>query len=176
MAPCLSLVSELKGLKARVSVWGNDMKEHWNIERMLDSPAQSFTELEAIPYLKGITAVALVRLSLEDESGKVVSENFYWYYTQHQNYYWLVTLPKVDLSPALKVTEKGDEFAIELTLTNSGETLSFFNEITLLSDGRPVDPVFWSDNFVTLFPGETKTLTAAVSKSDVWGELSVQID
>lgn len=169
-------VSELKGLKARVSVWGNDMKEHWNIERMLDSPAQSFTELEAIPYLKGITAVALVRLSLEDESGKVVSENFYWYYTQHQNYYWLVTLPKVDLSPALKVTEKGDEFAIELTLTNSGETLSFFNEITLLSDGRPVDPVFWSDNFVTLFPGETKTLTAAVSKSDVWGELSVQID
>ena len=105
-----------------------------------------------------------------------MSENFYWYYTQHQNYYWLVTLPKVDLSPALKVTEKGDEFAIELTLTNSGETLSFFNEITLLSDGRPVDPVFWSDNFVTLFPGETKTLTAAVSKSDVWGELSVQID
>ena len=167
----------LSGLKAKVSVWGNDMKEHWSMERTLDAPAQTFTELEAIPYLKDITAVALVRMSLEDASGAVVSENFYWYYTQHQNYYWLTTLPKVDLHPKVKVLRKeGDGYRLELTLKNDSQTLSFFNEIVLLSGGTPAGPVFWDDNFVTLFPGETKVLSAWISQSDTRGDFSVEIN
>ena len=147
------------------------------MERTLDAPAQTFTELEAIPYLKDITAVALVRMSLEDASGAVVSENFYWYYTQHQNYYWLVTLPKVDLHPSVKVVrEEGDGYRLEVTLKNDSQTLSFFNEIVLLSGGTPAGPVFWDDNFVTLFPGETKVLSAWISQSDTRGDFSVEIN
>jgi hypothetical protein len=116
-------------------------------------------------------------MSLEDASGAVVSENFYWYYTQHQNYYWLVTLPKVDLHPNVKVVrEEGDGYRLEVTLKNDSQTLSFFNEIVLLSGGTPAGPVFWDDNFVTLFPGETKVLSAWISQSDTRGDFSVEIN
>lgn len=167
----------LSGLRARVSVWGNDLKEHWSLERTLDAPAQTFTELEAIPFIKDINAVALVRLSLEDPSGNVVSENLYWYYTQHQNLSWLTTLPKVDLHPQVKVIrEEGDGYRLEVTLTNDSENLSFFNEIVLLTGGFEADSVFWSDNFVTLFPGEKKVLSAWISQSDTWGDFEVEIN
>lgn len=33
-----------------------------------------------------------------------------------------------------------------------------------------VNPVFWSDNFISLFPNETRTITATVSIEDLHGE------
>ena len=33
-------------------------------------------------------------------------------------------------------------------------------------DGEAVLPVFWSDNYISLLPGEKKVLTAEVDKAD----------
>ncbi|MCO7111831.1 hypothetical protein NIB75_02790 [Bacteroides uniformis] len=32
--------------------------------------------------------------------------------------------------------------------------------------GKEINPVFWSDNFITLFPGDEKVITARVAVSD----------
>jgi hypothetical protein len=39
--------------------------------------------------------------------------------------------------------------------------------------GEVVNPVFWEDNFITLFPGESKTIHAFVAKEDMMGEVPV---
>lgn len=164
------------GLTAKVTVYGNDLKAHWNLEKRLDAEAESFTEIGSIPFLKDISSVALVKMTLEDRDGKVISDNLYWYYTQHQNFYWLTTLEKADLKPSFSVERDGEEYVVSLTLSNDTENLSFFREAVLLSDGKPVDPVFWDDNFVTLFPGQTRTLTARVAAVDAPGAISIEID
>ena len=38
-----------------------------------------------------------------------------------------------------------------------------------------VNPVFWSDNFISLFPNETRTITATVSIEDLHGEKPIII-
>lgn len=38
-----------------------------------------------------------------------------------------------------------------------------------------VNPVFWSDNFIPLFPNETRTITATVSIEDLHGEKPIII-
>ncbi|MDE5622596.1 MAG: glycoside hydrolase family 2, partial [Alistipes sp.] len=86
---------------------------------------------------------------------------------QHQSFYWLVNLGRVDLEPEVAVEPAGREYRITVTLRNRSEQVSFFNHL-LLRDarGEVINPVFWSDNFVTLFPGESRTLTAVVACED----------
>ena len=38
-----------------------------------------------------------------------------------------------------------------------------------------VNPVFWSDNFISLLPNETRTITAKVSIEDLHGEKHIII-
>ena len=44
------------------------------------------------------------------------------------------------------------------------------NEYKEKKQKKVVNPVFWSDNFISLFPNETRTITATVSIEDLHGE------
>ena len=136
----------------------------------------TFTELGEVPVPLQVSAVYLVRMELEDADGNLLSENLYWDYTQHQSLYWLATLPQVDLHPQLTVSDAGAEWDLEVVLSNKGNTLAFFQEVRLEQDGIPVDPVFWDDNFISLFPGERRVLHGRVPKEDAPGKLSIAIE
>jgi hypothetical protein len=53
------------------------------------------------------------------------------------------------------------EIAVEVR--NSGKTVAFFTHLRAVKKGTDdeVVPVFWSDNFVSLLPGDTKDLTVS---------------
>ena len=54
--------------------------------------------------------------------------------------------------------------------TGSGTTPAFFVDAHLVdSAGKPVLPIQWSDNEVTLWPGESTTLTATYRTADLHG-------
>ncbi|HEU4349012.1 MAG TPA: glycoside hydrolase family 2 protein, partial [Actinoplanes sp.] len=60
-----------------------------------------------------------------------------------------------------------------ITLTNTSATnLAFFvrPEITAGSGGTEVLPVTYTDNYVSLWPGESTTITAAYQSSDLGGQ------
>lgn len=55
-------------------------------------------------------------------------------------------------------------------LKNESDRLSHFNHLTLQDTrGEEIHPVFWSDNFITLFPGDEKVVKARVAVSDAGG-------
>ena len=54
---------------------------------------------------------------------------------------------------------------MEIILSNPTDRLSFFNQMELKCGGKTVNPVFWSDNFVSVFPGESLSVTAMVPVS-----------
>ena len=65
------------------------------------------------------------------------------------------------------------------TVKNPTHKLSIMNRLAVVkkSDNEEVLPTFWRDNFITLFPGEEKTIEARFAKQDLDGsEFSVVID
>ncbi|MBQ4285841.1 MAG: beta galactosidase jelly roll domain-containing protein [Bacteroidales bacterium] len=167
---------DINGLTAKAVVIGTDMEEHWRWEGPADMAAESFRELVTMPFPKDAGAVYFLKLKLEDALGQTVSENLYWRFTQHQNFYWLTTLPRVEVLQGFSVEEDGQELLVTVKLANHSKGLSFFNHLSLSADGKPAGPVFWSDNFVSLFPGEEKTVTGRLAKTDAKGRIEVLID
>jgi hypothetical protein len=58
-----------------------------------------------------------------------------------------------------------------VTLRNPGASLAFFVRLRVLKspDGEQILPSMWSDNYVSLLPGETRTLTARWRPEDAPG-------
>jgi exo-1,4-beta-D-glucosaminidase len=55
---------------------------------------------------------------------------------------------------------------VAVCLTNVGDSIAFGVEVTAASRDtcRSLVPSFWSDNFVTLLPGEQRVLTVTVDR------------
>lgn len=154
------------------------MKEQWHRRDTVNVLSNSYVELPAIPKGARLGAVYLVTLVLSDADGKEVSHNTYWRYSQHQNFYWLMHLPAGNLERDVTVRRECDEYVVTVTLKCGSEGCAFFKHLTLsdTADGPSVNPVFWSDNFVTLLPGETRTVTARAAADLFNGEPVVRID
>ena len=98
-------------------------------------------------------------LRLLDVNQKIVSDNLYWLPDSTGVYSGLQHLPASAVAVTATQTEKT---RISVTLKNpAGGPVAFFNRISLLdpSTKQRLLPVFYSDNYVSVLPGETKTIT-----------------
>lgn len=145
--------------------------------------------------VSGLSTTYLVRLTLTDASGKEVSRNVYWLSAKpdtldwaHTDWYYTPTTSYADLKglnsmarvpvSATASTEAGADGTSTTTVTvrnsgtgkGSGKTPSLLTDVHLVdSAGKPVLPVKWSDNDVSLWPGESATLTATYRTADLHG-------
>lgn len=125
-----------------------------------------------------LSQVHFIKLVLKDASGKQVAESFYWQSKDEYKGAWTMTGPAVsgfeDINKLEKVklncfTSLAGE-TITVKVTNPTKTLSFFTQLKLQNEyGKSVSPAFYSDNFFSLLPGESKTITIKFSKEDVPG-------
>ncbi|MEH6408373.1 MAG: glycoside hydrolase family 2 TIM barrel-domain containing protein, partial [Leeuwenhoekiella sp.] len=89
---------------------------------------------------------------------KVISDNFYWLPDAAGNFSGLQNMTNAVLEASAK---KVNDMTVELTLKNSeANTVSFFNRISLVNSKTKerLLPTFYSDNYISLVPGETKTI------------------
>ena len=65
----------------------------------------------------------------------------------------------------------GDDDRALVTLKNPGTSVAFFVRLRVLKskDGEQILPSTWSDNYVSLLPGESRTLTARWRSEDAPG-------
>ncbi|HEY4337735.1 MAG TPA: glycoside hydrolase family 2 TIM barrel-domain containing protein [Puia sp.] len=98
-------------------------------------------------------------LRLLDVNQKVVSDNLYWLPDSSGMYSGLQHMPASGVAVTAGSTGKDQ---ITVTLKNpAGAPVAFFNRVSLV-DPKTKErllPVFYSDNYVSVLPGETKTLT-----------------
>jgi len=120
-----------------------------------------------------------------DDKGHVVSHNFYWVpgtlttfdweetdYThtpalRHEDLTALAHLPpaQIEAHAEITATEHGRE--IQVHLANHSNALAFqVRAAARTSSGGLIAPVFWSDNWVELTPGESTTLTAQLPEGE----------
>ncbi|MBK3563412.1 exo-beta-D-glucosaminidase [Streptomyces sp. MBT62] len=149
------------------------------------------TALTLPSSVAGLSTTYLVRLTLTDASGKEVSRNVYWLSAEpdtldwaHTDWYYTPTTSYADLKglnsmaqvpvSATASTAAGADGTSTTTVTvrnsGKGKTPSLLTDVHLVdSAGKPVLPVTWSDNEVSLWPGESRTLTVTYRTSELHG-------
>ncbi len=164
----------LKDVKVTAKVIDLDLKEQWNFSTQVSIASDSYKEIETIPQRGKYGYNYFVKLELRDAQDKLLSDNLYWFYSQHIDLSKIALLQKPQLTKELKVEKDGLEYVVTVLLKNETNKLSFFNHLALTdSEGDEIHPTFWNDNFVTLFPGEQKLLTARVAISDTNGSTPI---
>lgn len=138
------------------------LKEQWTRRDTVTIAPDSYLDLFKLPNQSRLAAVYLVTLRLYDDSGALLSTNTYWRYSQHPNFYWLLRMTPGTLERDVTIGRDGAEYVVTVDLRNGDDGISFFKHLTISDsdEGPSVDPVFWSDNFITLLPGESTTVTA----------------
>ncbi|HLK04929.1 MAG TPA: glycoside hydrolase family 2 protein [Candidatus Acidoferrum sp.] len=175
------------GMKVVAKVFNLEGKELASHEEKMDVPADASVKAFDLPKADGLTMTFFAKLQMFDATGKLVSDNFYWLSAKEDTLDWahrrdtvytpqaefgdlsgLETLPEVAVTSATVFSTAGG--AATTTLTNGEKGVAFMVHLRLVdAKGEDVVPVFWSDNYVTLLPGEHRAVTAKFSASGVQG-------
>jgi Exo-beta-D-glucosaminidase Ig-fold domain len=104
--------------------------------------------------------MVLVNLELHNSSGEIVSRNFYWLGADSASYRRLNRLPAASLSATATSIRAGDSIKIKVELRNAGTTASLANKLTLrnAADGSRILPAYYTDNYVSLLPEESREI------------------
>ena len=137
-----------------------------------------------LPEIKNLSDVWFLDLRVYDSNNREVDNSIYWlsakkdildyeaakklpwaFYTptkQFADYTALNKLPEARLSFEYLNNTDNENGDIRLKLKNPGNSIAFFIFLDLVDPAtdKPVLPVYWSDNYVTLLPGEERTYTA----------------
>ena len=119
-------------------------------------------------FAKSPTDLVFIRLTVKGSSGNVLGDTLYWHnWKDYMHYESLNRLPEVRLRAALspkstvagEIGEGNDLYAI--TLSNNSSAPAVQTRIRTISSATDEDilPAFYSDNYFSLMPGESKTVT-----------------
>ena len=84
----------------------------------------------------------------------------------------LDSLPTVKLDATIARHDSADRLGLEVTLKNPGPAYALMAHLQLRrkSSGDRVLPVFYSDNYISLAPGESRTVTVDAALADLKGD------
>ena len=176
-------LTDAQGLRARVRVRNLDGSVRYDKHFAgIDLGGNRTLDLTKIPALSGLSRTYFVELSLTSSDGQPVSRNVYWLSTQpdvldwkHSNWYTtpvtqyadftaLQSLPTAVTDVHATTRRDGNDSVTTVTLTvpESSKTVALFQHLSIRrsADGGLALPIFWSGNDVTLWPGESLTVTA----------------
>jgi mannosylglycoprotein endo-beta-mannosidase len=105
-------------------------------------------------------------LRLVDLKKEILSDNLYWLPDAEGIYSGLNKMPKAAIDVQVRHSEKGK---VEVTLSNPAKNpVAFFNRLSLVDPKtkKRVLPVFYDDNYVSVRPGEHKTVVMDYSQTD----------
>jgi len=117
--------------------------------------------------------VHFLKLELKDAEGKEISSNFYWLGQPDapDDLTGLNKLPMVKLEAQAASKDEGGKRIVTVTLHNPTENIAVMAHLQLRRKaGERVLPVYYSDNYVSLLPNESRTITMEASVNGFHGE------
>jgi hypothetical protein len=129
----------------------------------LDAAANATTTLQTLDLaaLLERERVLIVVLTLTDRHDAVLSTNFYWQAREDADLKRLTGLAQQPLELSARSHAEGDNAVVDIRLKNPGRVPALLAKLTLLdAGGNRVLPAFYSDNYLSLLPGESRTIRA----------------
>ncbi|HEY9512662.1 MAG TPA: sugar-binding domain-containing protein [Rhodanobacter sp.] len=176
-------LTDERGLQARIRVRNLDGSvRHDKRLTDIELAGNRTRQLVTLPALADLSRTYFVELELASADGKPISRNVYWLSTQpdvldwaHSNWYLtpvtqyadltaLQSLPTATSEVHATLRREGGKNVVTVTLavpaSSKAVALSQHVAIRRAAHGDLALPILWSDNDVTLWPGESLTLTA----------------
>ena len=167
------LPAPLANLHTRVRVYNLDGSLKYDqTTAVAAAPGSTATDAGAIPFPADVSAVHLVKVELFDAQNKLLSDNFYWRGVSADNLTALDTLSTVKLTTKIVRHDADGQCLLDVTLTNPSSTIALMSHIQLRREqsNLRVLPVHYSDNYVSLLPGESKTISIEADAELLHGE------
>lgn len=173
-------LSPLSGLTVTARLYDlNSRKLDTFTQKGVDVPADGVAcDVVHIRFPEKITPVHFIALELRDSGGKLLSRNFYWRSSDEyvpdtltgpcaSGFQSLQEMLVATVRSTLRRRTDKDNIYFDVTLKNTSGKIAFFNEVLLLGDdGLPVPYTFTTDNYFTLLPGESQTVTLEIAHED----------
>lgn len=182
-----------KNLQVTIQAFDLDGTILLNDSTVSEVPEYSSKKVYDLPALNPRANVYFLNLRLSGESGNLISENFYWLSSKEDvldeaKSEWFVTPNKAyaDFTGLNNMAEARLEgnavrstnenmVIITITLKNTSPVVAFFTELKLKDPvtSELVLPVYWTDNYVSILPGRSKTITVKADSRCIKGEKTV---
>jgi len=181
-----SYLQKFTGLTAKADVY--DLKGALKYSNSITASVDGdgIKKCFAIPPITGLSNVYFLRLSLKDSKQQIKSINWYWLSQKPDQLSWknskwfytpqsgftdftaLKDMPSTTLSVHHSTTKKENETTYAITITNTGKAIAFFVHVRVLKEKNADDilPVIFSDNYISLAPGESRTIECNYENKD----------
>ena len=145
------------GLTASAQILNMDGTEAWSKSCLLGISEDQTITCFPLEVPEGISDAYFVKLTLADSTGRVLSHNFYWQGREEGNLQALRRLGKAEVK--LSAT-KESAFKYTVTLENKGSVPALMIRLKVKDSatGDLVLPVWYSDNYLFLMPGESRSI------------------
>ena len=154
----------LTGLTLRSAVYALDGRLLQENSAPAEIPANDIAQAGrlALEPLLAREGVVLVSLNLMDSAGKILSENIYWQAGWDGDLRKLTAMKPQALALSARSEIREGETHVTVTLTNQGSQPALMAKLTLQhGDGSRVLPAYAQDNYLSLLPGQSRSVEIA---------------
>jgi hypothetical protein len=151
---------QLSGLSAQTDVYDFDSKPVFSEKVSVSLTATDVKETSFLDkVLKETKGISFIVLNLKNSSGKVISHNVYWI-AADGNFKPMNRMAKTNVVVNILKQEKVKTNSNwTMQVTNSSNKTAFFIRTQIFSEDGEILPSFWSQNYFTLAPGESTTVS-----------------
>ncbi|MDR2947719.1 MAG: glycoside hydrolase family 2 [Prevotella sp.] len=180
------LVEDISSYKVIIQTFEINSKLKEKKEITLDVKSNSSVQILQLPIL---TENIFLSLEILDKEGKAIADNFYCLSSKQDEYYWdktdwvhtpaksysdfknLSSLETVKLNIKTSKAETDNDITYAVSIENPSQTIAFFVNIKMKDNkGEMVVPVFWSENYISLLPGQKKIIECKIDKDIINGK------
>jgi hypothetical protein len=158
-------------LQALVELLNMDGKRVDQKTATLDSTEDSTVSCIRMNYPSGLTAVHFLRLALT-RGTETLSTNFYLRGLKQNDFRAIRELPVPKLEIEASEEQKKEEWQLTGTIKNTGESPALMVRVKAIREktGDRILPAIYSDNYIALMPGESRSITVQLKHADTRGE------
>jgi len=159
------------GLTAKAQLINMDGSVQWEKETNLDCKEDLTVNCFKLEFPESLSSVHFIKLTLSEE-GKIISDNFYWRGLEDGNYQALRDITVVNLENKSVVEKSGEYWLITTTLNNTSKSPVLMVRLKVIgkNSNKRILPVFYSDNYISLLPGEKRVITMKLKDEDTLGD------
>ena len=162
---------KITGLTATVEILNLDGKRMDLKTASVDSAEDTTTSCFHMNYPAGLSPVHFLRLAL-NRGSETLSSNFYMRPLQQNDFRAIRQLPIAKVEISTSSERKGDRWELATKLQNKGTSPALMVRVKAVREKTRdrILPAIYSDNYIALMPGETRTIVTEVNEADTRGE------
>lgn len=178
------------GLKAEAKIYDLNLNEKFSKQTDLSIKPDEVKSVFIIPKIDDLTNTYFLKLNIYGKNNQIISDNFYWLSTKPdlldfpKTNWWITPikeyadlsglkkLPQTEIKATKQFSDKGDKTEFAVKIENPSKNIAFCLEIAILKEKEDTSilPVFMDDNYISLLPGESRTIKGYYFSKDAKNE------